>query len=240
MSRPYTGFDNYAAGKLKGTEEFIRQFIKLTNGAFFNNGSYGRRAIRGGAKPSVHGTGRAFDLSYRGSPYNGCGDRKVAEKWINWLIEHADELEIEMVVDYMPKPFGKAWRCDRGWKKYLRKTVSGGGKSWADWIHVEISPKYASNAQFYRNAFAKYSGDTITESIPPRRELKPYRGKPIRRGEKDRELVKLIQRLVGAKVDGIFGRKTEAAVMKWQAKNGCYPDGWIGSQTWAAMAPHFK
>jgi peptidoglycan hydrolase-like protein with peptidoglycan-binding domain len=237
MARKYTGFDGYASGKRKGTEQFVREFIKHTGGAFFHNGSYGRRPVRGGSKPSVHGTGRAVDLSYRGAPYSGCGDRSVAEKWINWLADHADDLHIEMIVDYSPKPFGRGWRCDRQqWKRYVKPTVSGGGKTWADWIHVEIAPDVADDADYFKIVFREL-GDAPANSTPPKAEYKPYRGRPIRRGEKDRELVKQIQRVVGATVDGAFGPKTERAVMKWQAANGCYPDGWIGPKTWAAMAP---
>jgi peptidoglycan hydrolase-like protein with peptidoglycan-binding domain len=238
MSRKYTGFDGYASGKRKGTEQFIREFIKLTGGAFFNNGSYGRRAMRGVAnKPSIHGTGRACDLSYRGAPYEGCGDRKVAEKWINWLVEHAEDLQLEIVVDYMGRkgrdPFGRGWKCDRNkWKTYLRPTVTGGGKYWADWIHVEVSPDVADDADFFKIVFAELAGK---ETNPPKRQIVPFRGKAIRRGEKDRELVKKIQRVVGAKVDGYFGAQTEKAVMKFQAKHGLTVDGWIGQQTWQVM-----
>lgn len=239
MARKYTGFDGYASGKRKGTEQFVREFVKYTGGAFFNNGTYNRRAVRGGSKPSNHGTGRAIDFSYRGAPYEGCGDRKTAEKWIDWLVEHADDLHIEIIVDYMPKPFGRGWKCDRQkWRRYTRKTISGGGKSWADWIHVEISPEVADDSDYFKAFFS----DLRNENVPsvteaPRREIKPYRGKPIRRGEKDRALVKRIQAVVGAKQDGYFGPKTEQAVMRWQAAHNCYPDGWIGPQTWRAMEP---
>jgi len=234
--RKYVGFDGYATKKRAGTEQFIREFVKATGGAFFNNGSYGRRAIRGGSKPSIHGTGRAVDLSYRGAPHSGCGDRKVAEKWINWLADNGDRLMLTMVVDYQPKPFGRAWRCDRGWKKYLVKTVTGGGASWADWIHVEVDPSVADDADFFKQAFAELKG---ADTTPPKRNFVPFRGKPIRRGEKDKALVMKIQKVVGAKVDGIFGRKTEAALMRWQGKHGLQADGWIGSQTWPVISKFF-
>lgn len=235
--RKYIGFDGYANGKRKGTEELARQFIKMTGGAFFHNGSYGRRPIRGGDTPSIHGTGRACDYGYRGAPYSGCGNRAVAEKWINWLAEHADELMLTMIVDYMPKPFGRAWRCDRGWKTYLTPTVSGGGQSWADWIHVEVDPSVADDDQFFKDAFAKLKGEDV--SAPAPRKFIPYRGKPIRRGDKDAELVKQIQKVVGAYVDGDFGPKTEKAVMKWQGRNGLFPDGVVGPKTWAVISTFF-
>lgn len=239
MNRPYTGFDGYSNGKRKGTEEFVRQFVKHTGGAVWNNGTYVKRPARGKTKPSNHGTGRAVDFSYRGAPYKGCGDRKLIEPWLDWLVDHADDLHIEIIVDYMPKPYGRTWKCDRNkWRRYTRPTITSGGKSYADWFHVEIAPDVADDPEFFKRVFAELSGVTVAVNTPPKREFLPYRGKPIRRGERDRELVKRIQKLVGTIVDGDFGPMTERAVMKWQGKNGCYPDGWIGPQTWAAMAPH--
>lgn len=233
----YIGFDGYANGKRKGTEEFARQFIKMSGGAFFHNGSYGRRPIRGGATPSVHGTGRAIDLSYRGAPHAGCGDRKVALQWIDWLIDNANDLGLSIVIDYAAKPFGRAWRCDRQcWRNYLKPTVSGGGASWADWIHVEVLPEWADDADAYKQVFASLEADTNIVT-PEKRPILPYRGKAIRRGDKDTELVKRIQAVVGAKVDGLFGPKTEKAVMRWQGRNGLLPDGIIGPKTWAVMSP---
>lgn len=237
MGRSYTGFDGNSDGKLAGTEKFIDEFIKLTGGAFFNNGSWSVRPMRGSDKPSIHGTGRAVDFSYRGAPYKGCGDRKVAEKWIEWLADNADALGIELICDYMPRPFGRGWKCDRSaWRTYTRRTLgSAGGKSWADWIHVELNPTVARDAKHFEKVFALLSGEAPEVDVP-----EPYRGTPIRRGEADRELVKRIQRVVGAYVDGYFGPKTEKAVMRWQGRHNCYPDGWIGPQTWAAMEPFLQ
>ena len=238
----YVGFDGYASGKRKGTEEFARQFIKATGGAFFHNGSYGRRAARGKAYPSVHGTGRAIDLSYRGAPtHAGCGDRKVALEWIDWLVEHANELGVAMIIDYAHKPFGRAWRTDRQcWRVYMKPTVGGGGKSWADWIHVEIThlDGWADDADAYKQVFASILGEEQPViPTPPRRVIVPYGGTAIRRGHKDTNLVMKIQRVVGAKQDGLFGPKTEKAGMAWQGKNGLLPDGIIGPKTWAVLGP---
>lgn len=233
--RKYTGFDGYAPNKRKGTEQFVREFVKHTNKAFWNNGTYNRRPARGKNNPSVHGTGRAMDLSYRGGTYPGVGDRQVAMKWVDWLVENADELGIEMIIDYAHKPFGRGWKCDRNkWKNYWKPTVTGGGKSWADWIHIELSPEVADDAEYFKVLFRRYSKNPA-QNTPTQTVFVKYRGRPIRRGEKNRELVKQIQRVVGAKVDGIFGRQTEKAVMRFQAKHGLTVDGWIGQQTWAVL-----
>lgn len=49
------------------------------------------------------------------------------------------------------------------------------------------------------------------------------------------ECVKRIQIAVGAKVDGIFGRQTEAAVRDFQSRNGLTPTGVVDSRTWESI-----
>ena len=56
----------------------------------------------------------------------------------------------------------------------------------------------------------------------------------IRNGSKGNE-VKLLQKFLGIKDDGIFGKGTEAAVKKWQKENGLLVDGIVGPATWNAM-----
>ncbi len=43
--------------------------------------------------------------------------------------------------------------------------------------------------------------------------------------------VEKVQRVVGARVDGIFGPKTQAAVKRWQSKHGLTANGVVGSAT---------
>lgn len=56
----------------------------------------------------------------------------------------------------------------------------------------------------------------------------------LKRGSKGNE-VKQVQNLLGIDADGIFGKKTEAAVKAFQAANGLTPDGIVGRKTWAAL-----
>lgn len=138
MTRPYTGFDKYGTGAAPGVVA-LRDLILFVNaGKLTHLGTYGRRDARGKpGHPSVHGTGRAVDIGFT--------DRATVELAINWLITHADTLGVEMIADYFPQPFGRAWRCDRGtWKIYDKLTIHGapGGR----WIHIEISPTMAWNA----------------------------------------------------------------------------------------------
>jgi len=140
---------------------FIDYCTFLTRGGLWNNGSYGVRMMRGKETQSIHGTGRAVDLSWRrtklGRGRHGFGDWWGAATFMNFLVENADALEIELLIDYCPKPFGRGWRCDRGvWSLYERPTVFGapGG----DWVHCEISPVAAGDPGFYDRAFKKVLG----------------------------------------------------------------------------------
>jgi hypothetical protein len=155
--------DGPAAGPRAGMNEFIKQIIHHSDGALWNNGAYGRRDMRG--KPgslSVHSTGRAVDMSFRGSAQRPKANRKNALAFINKLVANANVLGIEIVMDYFPTPHGRAWRCDRQeWKKYTKPTI--GGAPGGDWFHIEITPQAADSVIFVKAAFLKVFGE-----IPPK------------------------------------------------------------------------
>ena len=146
MTRPYTAFKApVAKGPLQGTDEFIRQVVKRAGGSLWNNGSWVVRDIR--TKPgqlSNHARGLAVDLSYRKMTDKGIADgRKIALPFIYKLLENADTLQIELVIDYAEN---RSWKCDRG--TWLKGKWSGG-----DWFHVEVSLAMASNANLVKQAF---------------------------------------------------------------------------------------
>jgi hypothetical protein len=58
--------------------------------------------------------------------------------------------------------------------------------------------------------------------------------RPVLKLGDQREEVRIVQGILGIKVDGIFGPATEAAVKKFQAANGVKADGIIGPATYAA------
>jgi hypothetical protein len=154
--KPYTGNSDVPAKGLRpGTKEWINQVINLSDGALWNNGDFGVRDMRSKSEPSVHGSGRAVDLSYRKMPTKGkANGRKHAVDIMRILVEFEMEIGLEAILDYFPKPWGRGWRCDRGgWSRYKRKTISGapGG----DWIHCEISPEFADDPKKVREGFAK-------------------------------------------------------------------------------------
>lgn len=153
--RSYTGTrDGIAKGKRTGTEQWVKEIGQLSGGALWNNGTWGVRDVRGhDGVLSVHATGRAMDLSYRKTITKGVRNgRQEAMKVLRLIVPNAELLGIECILDYYPQPWGRGWRCDRNaWQRYTRKTISGapGG----DWLHVELSPLYADNAELVTQAF---------------------------------------------------------------------------------------
>lgn len=159
--RRYTGnTDGEAKGLRPGMKVFINEVIKLSNGALWNNGDFGVRKKRGKKSLSVHSTGRAVDLSYRhivnvknARKTKGIKNgRREAIRILKILIKNAELLGLEAAFDYIVKPHGRGWKCDRGaWSNYRKPTMSGGGSG--DWIHLEISPSMADDAEKMREAF---------------------------------------------------------------------------------------
>ena len=146
MTRPYTAFKApVAKGPLQGMDEFIRQVVKRSGGSLWNNGSWVVRDIR--TKPgqlSNHARGLAADLSYRKMTDKGIANgRKIALPFIYKLLENADTLQIELVIDYAEN---RSWKCDRG--TWLKGKWSGG-----DWFHIEISPAMSINENLVKQAF---------------------------------------------------------------------------------------
>ena len=158
--RPYTGFNGLAGGTSSGLQMLIRRLEKETDKGLWSNGAWGIRDMKGKpGQPSVHSCGRAVDMSYRDMK-DGRGKpnyRPQAQKVIDLLVASADAIGLELVIDYFPHPWGRAWRCDRNrWRKYDGRTVSGapGG----DWYHLEISPAMAANPEGMKAALDKAFG----------------------------------------------------------------------------------
>jgi hypothetical protein len=154
---PYTGFDGVAGGTTAGLTVLIRTLERVTSQGLWNNGAWGVRDMKGKpGNPSVHSTGRAVDMSWRNMP-----DARGHANWyqpackvIDALVANSTALGLELLIDYFPHPWGRAWRCDRGrWRKYDNRTVSGapGG----DWFHIEISPAMARNPEAMKAALVQ-------------------------------------------------------------------------------------
>ena len=102
MSRRYTGWDKDSPGKRAGLEKLVD--LLEEHFGLWNNGSWGPRRKRGKSSPSVHGTGRAADLSWRGAPYKGPGNYEAAVRMMDFLTrpDVAEAFKIEAVFDYYP------------------------------------------------------------------------------------------------------------------------------------------
>jgi len=249
MARKYTGWDKDASGKRAGTEKLVQLLCAHFNGAIRNNGTWVVRASRGSGRPSVHGTGRAADVSWRRQASGkGYGNYKAALEVLDFLVAYADVLFIEELHDYFLAPHGRGWKCDRmSWKIYDKPTIGTPG---GDWWHLEISNDHADDPAYYEQVFAGIKAGTITPSSSapvsapvasaPAPASAPalsfaYPGKAVKIGSKG-DAVKLVQAIVGVKTDGDFGAKTASAVKAWQASKNVAPaDGIVGKQTWAVM-----
>lgn len=154
-SRPYTGFDGVAKGITGGLAQWIIEARRSSGGVVFSLGAYGVRDMRGKpGKTSVHATGRAVDLGFsRKAGYNeGNYGRDKFVPWLRRVVDHAEQLGVEAILDYWPEPHGRGWFCDRvAWQRYERPTIGGAPRG--QWVHVEISPGYARNARLVREGF---------------------------------------------------------------------------------------
>jgi hypothetical protein len=155
--RFYTGFNGDAGRTTPGLARLVDYCTFLTGNGLWNNGTYANRPMRNKPSTSVHATGRAVDLSWRrmgkGKTAKGFGNYNDAKAFIDFLVLHADQLQLEIVLDYYGAPHGQGWRCDRNrWQQYDRPTI--GGAPGGDWFHLEIAPRMAQNPGYYDQAFA--------------------------------------------------------------------------------------
>ncbi len=105
---------------------------------------------------SVHGTGRAVDLGYTGIK----DGRKVCLSFISLLIANADLLGVELILDYLPTPYGRGWKSERGsWQNYDKPTIAGAPSG--RWIHIELSPAHLKNTEIVGKAWKQ-----VIESLP--------------------------------------------------------------------------
>jgi len=241
MGRKYTGFDGNASGKRAGLEKFVELTIAHFNKGVWNNGTWSVRNMKNPnlatPRPSVHGTGRAADLSWRKTGNKGFGDYATACQVVDFWVANAELFLVEEIHDYWPAPHGRGWRCDRSvWTVYKKPSI--GSAPGGDWFHVEIAPDHADNPAFYEQAFASLGGAPAPAPAPAPASgpvLKfDYPGTPVKQGSKG-DSVKLVQAIVGAKPDGDFGAKTYELVRNWQKSKGLTYDGVVGPATWKAM-----
>lgn len=144
MSKPYTGYTG-----VKDSGAAIEMLVDLCKRRWNADclGTYADRDKRGkpGSK-SVHADYRAADLRFSSTAVRNRACDALAGLY-----------GVELIIDYSFKgklrtAFGRAWRCDRGkWRNLKRGEVAGGGQAWADYIHVELAP--GTNVERLEKAF---------------------------------------------------------------------------------------
>ena len=128
----YNGGRNCGGGLLAGTRTLGNYLVDNFVGARYFQG-YNCRRIRGGQGMSVHGTGRALDVFVpldRGQADNDLGD-PIA----NWLVEHAEEVGVQLII----------W--DRTLWSGTRNPHTryyGGSHPHHDHLHIELTPTAAA------------------------------------------------------------------------------------------------
>lgn len=237
--RPYTGTkEGVGRGRRPGTEAFVSRVQTSTGGRIWNNGTYQMRPMKGSNAISVHATGRAIDLSFRKTGKHPGSDRAYALRFIDALIEHDDEIGLEMIVDYSYTGGlggGRVWKCDRqAWKDSKRGVIQGGGNAGSDWFHVELSPAAADNPQLVNDALDRIFAGLDGQTPPPAPERPKYPGRPLQ-FRSTGKAVEAIQRALGIVVDGKFLSQTDRAVRDFQTREGLLVDGIVGAITWAKL-----
>ena len=81
--------------------------------------------------------------------------------------------------------------------------------------------------------FPKYGADGVwgAECVSVARKAQVMK----RRTYTNKNLTKIVQRVVGVTVDGLCGVKTDAAIVKYQKAHGLAADGIVGLNTWKKM-----
>ena len=141
------------ASELPGMKEFAKQVCAHSNKSLWNNGTFIYRDVKN--RPGVisnHARSLALDASYRFSKIHGRKNgREVSLPYIYKLLEHADTLGIQLVIDYALQ---RSWKCDR--RTWIKIGVEVG-----DWYHIELSPNFANDL-----IKVKASWDTVYGASP--------------------------------------------------------------------------
>ena len=154
MTKPYVVTKQpVVKSPLAGMAKWVELAVKHSDGALWNNGIWIVRDVKN--RPGVisnHARGLATDLSYRWLAQKQFGrkdGRKQSLAYVVKLLEHADTLGIQLVIDYALK---RSWKCDRGTWQPLPSVDEG------DWYHIEVEPRLAHDPEATKQAFQAVFG----------------------------------------------------------------------------------
>jgi hypothetical protein len=88
---------------------------------------------------------RTVGNSKKTRPQDG---RRVSLAYMNKLLQNADTLGIQLVIDYA---LNRSWRCNRG-------TWIGGKFESGDWYHIEVDPVICNSPELAKQAWDKVFG----------------------------------------------------------------------------------
>lgn len=125
-------------------------------------------------------------------------------------------------------------------KRYAKVRLTNTPKEYMEAIKAV---GYCTSSTYVKNCLSKIDKYNLTQyddipvvvGRPP--ETKPA---TLRRGDRGEDVVRLQTRLVTmgykvGKIDGIFGKKTNDAVIEFQTDHGLKVDGIVGAKTWAVL-----
>ena len=144
----------------------------------------------------------------------------VAKDYGLWLAQYVVDSRSGYKQDYTHGVTG-AWSHPAIWQY----TSGGYLPGWSGRLDLNV-------AYMDKSAWAKYAQKAQEEVIPVPRTIK--------QGSTGK-LVKMLQIFLGdLTVDGKFGAKTKAAVIKWQKAHKLTQDGVVGPKTWRAILESLK
>jgi peptidoglycan hydrolase-like protein with peptidoglycan-binding domain len=174
-----------------------------------DTGGYNCRRITGGTSYSLHAFGIAADYNWNSNPYRADGT---------------------LVTD-MPRAMVRDITAIRTTKGAVVFGWGGDWKKAKDAMHFEVVASPTELRAGIR--------DTLP-AVPACDPAKPATWPVLERGAKGRTVEELQRRLGAAScpcdpVDGVFGRTTHQAVLRFQESRSLDADGVVGLQTWTAL-----
>ncbi len=203
----------------------VLAFERLVRSTYPDTGTDGivRACNIGGT--SEHKEGRAWD--WKVSAYDP-HQKAEADALIHWLLAtdedgHRDALARRLGIMYMvwDRHIWRSYDAAAGWQPYH------GAEAHTDHVHFSFTwPGALKKTSYWRaTGHGRISlGD-----------YRRYGHTLLSRGARGTS-VRLVQRALGVRPTGMFGSKTQAAVLRFQRAHRLHADGVVGPRTWRALA----